>query len=188
MIRQCTPAEFDDIWAVIDDAAAAYRGIIAADRWNDPYMSRDELRREIDEGVIFLGFFDGGQLLGVMGLQHVAEVALIRHAYTRTASQRRGIGTALLAYLQRQTDRPLLVGTWKAATWAVRFYETRGFRLVDARQKDALLRRYWTVPARQIEESVVLANDRWTAAPGIASDGVYHHLSNAKATSNDNKL
>ena len=171
MIRQCTSAEFDDIWSVIDDAASAYRGIIAADRWNDPYMSRGELRREIEEGVVFWGFFDGDRLLGVMGRQHVAGVALIRHAYTRTASQGRGIGSALLAHLQRQTDCPILVGTWKAATWAVKFYEARGFRLVDARQKDALLRRYWTVPARQIEESVVLANERWFAAPGITSDG-----------------
>ena len=105
-----------------------------------------------------------------MGLQLVSDVALIRHAYTRTASQGKGIGSALLAHVQRQTDRPILVGTWKAATWAVRFYEARGFRLIDAPQKDALLRRYWTVPARQIEESVVLANDRWSGTPGIASD------------------
>lgn len=171
MIRQCTPAEFDEIWTVIDDAASAYRGIIAPDRWKDPYMSRDELRREIVEGVVFWGFFHDDRLLGVMGLQHVADVALIRHAYTRTAVQGRGIGTALLEHIQRQTDRPILVGTWKAATWAVRFYEARGFRLVEAQQKDALLRRYWTVPARQIEESVVLANERWSAAPGITSDG-----------------
>lgn len=171
MIRQCTPAEFDDIRAVIDDAASAYRGIIAADCWNDPYMSPDELRREIEEGVVFWGFFDGDRLLGVMGLQHVTGVALIRHAYTRTANQGKGIGTALLAHLERQTGRPMLVGTWRAAMWAVKFYKARGFRLVGAQQKDALLRRYWTVPARQIEESVVLANERWFAAPGITSDG-----------------
>ena len=155
MIRECTSDEFDSICAVINDAAAAYRGIIAADRWKEPYMSQEELRREI-EGVTFSGFFERDDLLGVMGLQLVSDVALIRHAYTRTASQGRGIGSALLAHVQRQTDRPILIGTWKAATWAVRFYESRGFTLVDAPQKDVLLRRYWTVPERQIEESVVL--------------------------------
>ena len=156
MIRECTSDEFDSICAVINDAAAAYRGIIAADRWKEPYMSQEELRREIEEGVTFSGFFERDDLLGVMGLQLVSDVALIRHAYTRTASQGRGIGSALLAHVQRQTDRPILIGTWKAATWAVRFYESRGFTLVDAPQKDVLLRRYWTVSERQIEESVVL--------------------------------
>ena len=156
MIRECTSDEFDSICAVINDAAAAYRGIIAADRWKEPYMSQEELRREIEEGVTFSGFFERDDLLGVMGLQLVSDVALIRHAYTRTASQGRGIGSALLAHVQRQTDRPILIGTWKAATWAVRFYESRGFTLVDAPQKDVFLRRYWTVPERQIEESVVL--------------------------------
>ena len=156
MIRECTSDEFDSICAVINDAAAAYRGIIAADRWKEPYMSREELRREIEEGVPFSGFFERDDLLGVMGLQLVSDVALIRHAYTRTASQGRGIGSALLAHVQRQTDRPILIGTWKAATWAVRFYESRGFTLVDAPQKDVFMRRYWTVPERQIEESVVL--------------------------------
>jgi GNAT superfamily N-acetyltransferase len=161
MIRACSAADFDDIWTVINEAASAYRGIIAADRWNDPYMSRDELRHEIDGGVVFWGYFEGDRLLGVMGRQHVGDVSLIRHAYTATASQGRGVGSALLAHLQCQTDRPLLVGTWRAATWAVRFYEARGFRLVDANEKDELLRRYWTVPARQIEESIVLADARW---------------------------
>lgn len=160
MIRECTSGDFDAIGTVINDAAARYRGFIAADRWKEPYMSPEELRREIEEGVVFSGFFEGDELLGVMGLQLVSDVALIRHAYTRTASQGRGIGGALLAHVQRQTDRRILIGTWKAAAWAVRFYEDRGFTLVDAPQKDALLRRYWTVPARQIEESVVLANDR----------------------------
>ena len=156
MIRECTSDEFDSICAVINDAAAAYRGIIAADRWKEPYMSQEELRREIEEGVTFSGFFERDDLLGVMGLQLVSDVALIRHAYTRTASQGRGIGSALLAHVQRQTDRPILIGTWKAATWAAWFYESRGFTLVDAPQKDVLLRRYWTVSERQIEESVVL--------------------------------
>lgn len=168
MIRPCEPAELDDICALVNDAAAAYRGVIPADCWKDPYMSAEELRREIDDGVRFWGFFDGGALLAVMGLQNVGEVALVRHAYTRTTKQGAGIGAALLAHLRGETDRPMLVGTWKAATWAIRFYERRGFRLVTAPHKDALLRRYWTVPARQMDESVVLADARWFAASSAA--------------------
>ena len=159
MIRQCEPAESEAICEVINDAASAYRGVIAPDCWNEPYMPRDELRHEMEHGVVFWGFHEDDRLVGVMGLQHVGDVALIRHAYTGTASQGRGIGAALLAHLRRQTDRPMLVGTWKAATWAVRFYERHGFRLVPADQKDELLRRYWTVPDRQIVESVVLAEE-----------------------------
>jgi GNAT superfamily N-acetyltransferase len=172
MIRQCEPAELDDICAVVNDAATAYRGIIAADRWKDPYMSGEELGREMDDAVQFWGFLEGGRLLAVMGLQHVGDVALIRHAYTRTANRGAGIGTALLGHLRGQTDRPMLVGTWKAATWAIRFYQGRGFRLVSAPDKDQLLRRYWTVPDRQIEESVVLADARWFATSPTTPDGV----------------
>jgi GNAT superfamily N-acetyltransferase len=161
MIRQCEPDELDDIHAVINDAASAYRGVIAADCWHEPYMPREELAGECASGVVFSGFYDGVHLKGVMGLQLVADVALIRHAYTRTEGQRRGIGTALLSHARRQTDRPMLIGTWKAATWAVRFYEREGFRRVSAGTKDRLLRRYWTVSDRQIDESVVLADDRW---------------------------
>jgi GNAT superfamily N-acetyltransferase len=124
-------------------------------------MSREELSRECASGVVFSGFYEGAHLAGVMGLQFVADVALIRHAYTRAAKQRRGIGAMLLAHVRRQMDRPMLVGTWKAATWAVRFYEREGFRLVRREDTDALLQRYWTVPDRQIDESVVLADGRW---------------------------
>jgi GNAT superfamily N-acetyltransferase len=155
-IRACTPADFDAIFAVVNDAAVAYRGIIAADCWQEPYMPREELRHEVADGVRFWGFFEGDELLGVMGLQDAGDVALIRHAYTRSAAQGKGIGTALLEHLQDQTDRPLLVGTWKAATWAIRFYERHGFRVVDPGRTTELLRRYWSVSARQIEESVVL--------------------------------
>ena len=146
----------DPIGAVINDAARAYRGVIPADRWHDPYMPREELVAEMRAGVKFFCLRQDDRVAGVMGLQHVADVALIRHAYTLTAQQHSGIGTLLLEYLRRQTDRPLLVGTWKAATWAVRFYERRGFRLVPEEEKAALLRRYWTVSERQIDESVVL--------------------------------
>jgi GNAT superfamily N-acetyltransferase len=161
MIRSCQPADLDAIYDVINDAAIAYRGVIAADCWHEPYMSRDELSRECAGGVNFSGFFDGAMLTAVMGLQHVADVALIRHAYTRTASQGRGLGAALLNHVRRGVDRPILIGTWKAATWAIRFYEREGFTLVDDADKATLLRRYWTVSPRQIDESVVLADRTW---------------------------
>lgn len=145
------------IGAVINDAARAYRGVIPADRWHEPYMSAEALRAELDAGVKFVCFRRDGRVVGVMGLQPIADVALIRHAYTRTAEQGSGVGSALLEYLRRQSAQRLLVGTWKAASWAVRFYERHGFRLVGDEEKDRLLRRYWRIPERQIEESVVLA-------------------------------
>lgn len=146
----------DAIGAVINDAALAYRGVIPADRWHEPYMSREELVSEMRAGVKFFSLRRNGRVAGVMGLQHVADVALIRHAYTLTSEQHSGLGTLLLDHLRRQTDRRLLVGTWKAATWAVRFYERRGFRLVSDQEKERLLRRYWKIPDRQVAESVVL--------------------------------
>lgn len=158
LIERCSARDTDEIYSIVNDAARAYRGVIAADRWHDPYMPREELRRETDAGVVFWGCYESGRLEGVMGLQDVKDVALIRHAYTRSSAQGRGVGSALLAHLAKETRRPLLVGTWKAATWAVRFYEKRGFRLVSDAEKIALLRIYWTVPERQIEESVVLRN------------------------------
>ena len=161
MIRRCQPGDLEAIHAVINDAAQAYRGVIAADCYGEPYMPLEELRREIAAGVAFRGFEQDGELASVMGLQEVAEVSLIRHAYTRTARRHGGCGTALLAHLQGETHRPLLVGTWKAALWAVAFYERRGFRLVSEEDKRLLLHRYWTVPERQIEESVVLAERNW---------------------------
>jgi GNAT superfamily N-acetyltransferase len=124
-------------------------------------MAREQLARECEAGVAFSGFYQDSLLAGVMGLQLVADVALIRHAYTRTTMQRRGIGAKLLGHFRDRTDRPILLGTWKAATWAVSFYERQQFRLVAEEDKAALLRRYWTVPERQIDESVVLADARW---------------------------
>jgi len=156
MIERCDERELGQIHEVINDGAQAYRGLIAADRWHEPYMAMEELRGEIEAGVAFWGFYGGGRLLGVMGLQRVEDVVLIRHAYTRTAAQGRGAGTSLLEKLKGIANAPLLVGTWRAATWAVRFYERRGFALVPEDEKVRLLRRYWTVPQRQIEESVVL--------------------------------
>ena len=156
MIAPCAENDFPAILEIINDAASAYRGVIPADRWHEPYMPEAELRGELAAGVAFWGYRGDSRLEGVMGLQQVADVDLIRHAYTRSAAQGRGIGTALLEKLKGESGRPLLVGTWKAATWAIRFYEKRGFVLTSEAEKARLLRRYWRVPERQIEESVVL--------------------------------
>jgi N-acetylglutamate synthase-like GNAT family acetyltransferase len=161
IIRRCYDRDFEIVWAIINDAAQAYEGVIPADRWTDPYMPEDELRAEIDEGVRFWGYEEEGELIGVMGLQHVEDVALIRHAYVRPARQGEGIGGRLLSVLCRRTDRPILVGTWMDAVWAVRFYEEYGFRLVSPDEKERLLRRYWSIPERQVETSVVLADQTW---------------------------
>jgi GNAT superfamily N-acetyltransferase len=156
MIRPCSDEDLDAMFQVINDGALAYRGVIPADCWSEPYMSAAELRDEIASGVRFWGDFDGDRLAAVMGIQDVKDVALIRHAYTRTADQGKGSGGRLLAHLVALTDRPILIGTWTAASWAIRFYEGRGFATVDAIEKERLLRKYWTVSDRQIAESVVL--------------------------------
>ncbi len=169
MIRPCDEHDFAAILGIVNDAAQAYRGVIPADRWHEPYMPLDELQHEIGAGVAFWGYEEGGELSGVMGLQHVDDVALIRHAYVRTVQRGHGIGGQLLTHLRGLTQRPILVGTWAAATWAVRFYEKHGFRLVTPAEKDRLLGRYWRIPARQVETSVVLADECWFAAqPGAA--------------------
>jgi GNAT superfamily N-acetyltransferase len=161
MIRPCDPREFEGIYEIINDAAQAYRGVIPADRWKDPYMPREELRHEIHEGVVFGGYEEEGRLLGVMGLQQVQDVTLIRHSYVRTARRNQGIGEKLLSHLKAQTNRPLLVGTWAAIVWAIRFYEKHGFRLVSPEEKNRLLKTYWSIPDRQVETSVVLADPKW---------------------------
>lgn len=126
-------------------------------------MPEEELRHEIDDGVMFWGFKERGELLGVMGIQHVQDVTLIRHAYVRPHRQQKGIGSKLLAFLLKQTDRPVLIGTWAAASWAIRFYEKHGFRMVPKEEKDRLLKKHWSIPERQVETSVVLADQRWFA-------------------------
>lgn len=156
MIRRCTITDFEAIEAIINEAAEAYRGVIPGDRWHEPYMTREELASEIAAGVNFWGWEDAGALAGVMGLQEVKDATLIRHAYVRTAQQGKGIGGALLKSLGDQTAGKLLVGTWAAAEWAIRFYERHGFRLVSPEEKDRLLKTYWNIPERQIETSVVL--------------------------------
>ena len=159
MIRQATPTDFAEILAAINDGASAYKGVIPDDRWHEPYMSDKELQSEIDSGVRFACFVEGGRILGVMGVQDKGPVILIRHAYVRTSARRRGIGGKLLAVLTQKTEKPILIGTWKAARWAIDFYENQGFTVLPDRRARALLEEFWNVPARQMEASVVLANN-----------------------------
>ena len=161
MIRRCDDSDFEMIYEIINDAAQAYRGVIPTDLWKEPYMSKDDLRHEIGEGVSFWGYEEAGEIVGVMGIQPVQDVTLTRHSYVRTSKRNRGIGSKLLSFLQRQTIRPVLIGTWADAVWAVRFYEKHGFRLVTKEEKDRLLRKYWSISERQIETSLVLADQKW---------------------------
>ena len=161
MIRECRPEEIAFILEVVNDAAAAYRGVIPPDCWKEPYMPEDELRDEMRSGVVFWGYYSDAQLAGVMGIQDVGDVTLIRHAYVRTEHRQRGIGGRLLERLKKENSRPYLVGTWAAATWAVDFYEKHGFRLLSPEETVRVLKKFWTVPDRQIETSVVLADEKW---------------------------
>jgi N-acetylglutamate synthase-like GNAT family acetyltransferase len=156
VIRRCRDEDRAAVFDIVNQAAAAYRGIIPADRWHEPYMPREELNGEIAAGVVFWGYERDGRLTGVMGIQRVRDVQLIRHAYVLPAEQGSGAGRELIAYLAERADAPLLVGTWAAATWAIRFYERNGFALVTPQRKDELLRAYWDIPERQVETSVVL--------------------------------
>jgi GNAT superfamily N-acetyltransferase len=157
-IRPCRDDERGDILAIVNAAAEAYRGVIPADRWHEPYMPAHELDAEIAAGVAFWGYEADGALLGIMGIQPVRDVDLIRHAYVAPGSQRRGVGGALIEHLMRSATRRVLVGTWAAAEWAIGFYRRHGFVQVSPDARTALLKTYWTIPDRQIETSVVLAN------------------------------
>jgi GNAT superfamily N-acetyltransferase len=158
MIRCCREDDREAILEIVNAAAEAYRGVIPGDRWREPYMPAAELDAEIADGVEFWGHDDGGELNGVMGVQDVGDVDLIRHAYVRPGIQGRGIGGALLEHLMSlRNGREILVGTWAAAEWAIRFYARHGFQQVSAEEKTRLLRTYWTIPERQVETSVVLA-------------------------------
>ena len=157
MIRRLLPSDFDDILTVVNDAAQAYKGVIPNDCWKESYMPSEELRQEIADGVEFYGWIENCVLVGVMGIQQVRDVTLIRHAYVLTSRQREGIGEKLLSHLLRLArTRVVLVGTWETAWWAVRFYLKHGFRLVSKEEKNRLLREYWNIPERQVETSVVL--------------------------------
>lgn len=160
MIRKCTECDFDAIYSIINDSAKVYKGFIPPDRWKDPYMTIDELKHEIQQDVIFWGYEEDNKLVGVMGIQYVQNVTLIRHAYVLTVNRNKGIGGKLLTFLRRQTDRPIFIGTWADAKWAVSFYQKHGFTLVPTEEKNRLLKKYWSVPDRQIETSVVMAEKK----------------------------
>jgi GNAT superfamily N-acetyltransferase len=157
MIRPCTNADIPQMDSIINEAAEKYRGVIPADCWHEPYMSRRELESEIAAGVRFSGWDEAGELVGVMGVQRVKDATLIRHAYVRTAQQGRGIGGKLLTELSRSVAGPLLIGTWADASWAIRFYQGHGFQLMPTEEKNRLLGIYWTISDRQRDTSVVLA-------------------------------
>ena len=160
-IRPCGAADLPAILSIVNDAAQAYKGVIPADCWHEPYMPLDQLQQEIRDGIVFWGYESDGSLVGVMGIQDRGDVTLIRHAYVHTAQRRKGIGEKLLRHLEGMTEKPILIGTWTAARWAIRFYEKNGYRVLSRPETDRLLRKYWTIPERQIETSVVLANARW---------------------------
>jgi len=163
MIRQCTDSDFEAIYEIINDAAQAYNGVIPEDRWHEPYMSRIQLRREMEDRVRFWGIEEERVLVGVMGIQDKGDVCLIRHAYIKTSRRKEGIGTRLLRHLESMTEKSILIGTWADATWAIRFYQKNGYRLLSEAEKNDLLRKYWNIPGQQVQTSVVLADRKWSA-------------------------
>jgi GNAT superfamily N-acetyltransferase len=163
MVLKCEQSDFQDILDIINDGASAYKGVIPADRWHDPYMPEEELKIQIDEGVGFWKNLDNGVITGVMGIQDRQGVTLIRHAYVRTTERNKGIGSKLITHLCTIAPTPILVGTWKDASWAIRFYEKHGFRLLEKNETVAVLKKYWNISHRQIETSVVLASADWVS-------------------------
>ena len=161
MIRKCDGRDLETIYSIINDAAKKYNGFIPKDLWKVPYMPLEELKHEIEGGVVFWGYERNEVLIGVMGMQHVKDVTLIRHAYVRPSEQGKGVGSDLLSFLRNQTTRPILIGTWADAVWAVRFYENHGFGLVSPKEKNRLLKKYWSIPESQVQTSVVLANQAY---------------------------
>ena len=167
MIRKGTDEDFEEIFTTINDAAIAYKGLIPPDRWHEPYMTKAELQSQIDDGVRFSCYVDNNEIVGVMGIQDKADVELIRHAYVRTKQRKKGIGTLLLQELIKDAKKPILIGTWKAADWAIRFYQKHGFRLVEEEEKNRLLKKYWAIPDRQVETSVVLVDEKYKSSREI---------------------
>ena len=161
IIRKAFGTDREEMFAIINDGAQAYRGVIPADRWHEPYMPMEELERELAAGIVFWAAENAGRMLGVMGMQDKGEVALVRHAYVASSVQKKGVGTALLRRVAGLTAKPILIGTWAAASWAIDFYRRNGFTVVSPEEKERLLRTYWSIPLRQIETSVVLADRRW---------------------------
>lgn len=163
MIVPVKNSDFTIVHEIINDGASAYKGIIPADRWHEPYMSAEELQAQIDDGVKFWCYVEDEKIIGVMGIQDKGDVTLIRHAYVRTAARNKGIGGKLLQHLSTLVTTPILIGTWADATWAIGFYEKHGYRLVSFNEKEQLLRRYWNIPLRQIDTSVVLVSANWVS-------------------------
>jgi N-acetylglutamate synthase-like GNAT family acetyltransferase len=163
MMERCTSHDLEEIYVVINDAAAAYKNVIPADCWHEPYMPEEELKLQIAQGVEFWCWKQDEKILGVMGIQDRGDVVLIRHAYVRTIYRNKGIGGKLLAYLTTLTHKPVLIGTWAAATWAIEFYQKHGFYLLPEDEKNQLLDKYWRISQRQKETSVVLAGNSWKA-------------------------
>jgi N-acetylglutamate synthase-like GNAT family acetyltransferase len=161
MIDKCEPGDFKIIHEIINDSSTAYKGVIPGDCWHEPYMAEQELKTQIEQGVEFWGFKENEKILGIMGIQDKTDVMLIRHAYIRTASRNKGIGGQLLAFLVELTNKPILIGTWADADWAIAFYQRHDFRLLPNDEKDKLLGKYWIISQRQAETSVVLANSDW---------------------------
>jgi N-acetylglutamate synthase-like GNAT family acetyltransferase len=161
MIRKSSAEDFEEILDIVNDAAMAYKGVIPPDRWHEPYMTKEELKAQIEDGVNFSCYVDGDEIVGVMGIQDKGKVALIRHAYVRTKRRNSGIGTLLLREQINGSTKPILIGTWKAARWAISFYEKHGFSLVAEEEKNHLLKEYWAIPDRQVETSVVLVDERY---------------------------
>jgi N-acetylglutamate synthase-like GNAT family acetyltransferase len=167
MLERCTHHDFGEIYEIINDAASAYKNVIPADCWYEPYMPESELSLQIEEGVEFWCYKEDDKILGVMGIQDKREVTLIRHAYVRTPERNKGIGRKLLAHLRTLTSKPILIGTWAAADWAIQFYQKHGFRLLSAEEKNKLLLKYWNISQRQVETSVVLASHDWSGNGSI---------------------
>lgn len=168
MIRQCNESDFNAMFEIINNAARAYKGIIPEDSWNEPYMTIAEVRKEIEDGIVFWGLEREGQLAGVMGIQDKGDVTLIRHAYVLSRFQQQGIGKMLLWHLENMTEKSILIGTWAAASWAISFYEKNGYTLMDEEEKNRLLKKYWSIPQRQMETSVVLAKRTGKGNPKAA--------------------
>ncbi len=161
MIQKCLENDFNTIFEIINNAAQKYKNVIPENCWNEPYMSFEKLENEIEDGVVFWGLEHENQLVGVMGIQDKGDVTLIRHAYVLSRTQKSGIGTRLLHYLESVTKGPILIGTWANASWAISFYEKNGYTLVTEEEKNQLLKKYWSISEQQIETSVVLANPAW---------------------------
>jgi ribosomal protein S18 acetylase RimI-like enzyme len=164
MIRKATDVDFEKIYNIVNDAAIAYKGVIPPDQWHEPYMTKEELQAQIEDGVLFSCYVDNNEIVGVMGIQDKADVELIRHAYVKTKQRRKGIGSLLLQELIKDSKKPILIGTWKSADWAIHFYEKHGFRVVKENEKNRLLRKYWAIPDRQIETSIVLVDGKYNGS------------------------